>query len=82
MERDKHPLRAYREQRNLSLETLAASVGTTKQCLSRVELWQQSPSVSLLRRIHEATNGAVTPNDIILPADASSPVGAHSGSSA
>lgn len=73
-----HPLRRYRKARKLSLDALAASVGMTKQSLSRIELWQQPPSVDLIRRVYTLTNGEVSLADMIfVPAESSSPPAAE-----
>ena len=47
----------------LSQQELADKCGVTRWTINRVELGERDPSVSLIQRIGEATNGAVTPSD-------------------
>lgn len=62
-----HPLKSFRTRNDLSLDALAERIGVSKATLSRLENKKQDASSDLLRRISEATNGEVTPNDIVLP---------------
>lgn len=64
MTKDSHPLRKYRRERAMSLSDMAALVGVSIATLSRVESGQNA-SADLMRRIAEATGGAVTPNDML-----------------
>lgn len=61
-----HPLRRYREKRELSQAALAALLGTTKVTVSRIETGTRSASGDLMKRINEVTGGEVTPNDLLL----------------
>lgn len=49
----------------MSVAVLAASVGTTRTTIYRIENGQQEPSVSLMRLLSEATQGEVTPEEIL-----------------
>ncbi len=60
-----HPLRKYRRENDLSLEVLAERVGTTRATISRIETLVREPSAEMMRKISTATNGAVTPNDLL-----------------
>ncbi|OAI22905.1 hypothetical protein A1351_20265 [Methylosinus sp. R-45379] len=62
-----HPLRTFRRANKITLEQLGARVGATKGFLSKIESKRQLPSMALAAKISEATNGAVTPNDLISP---------------
>ena len=68
-----HPLRAYRQKHDITLEQLAKSVGTSKGFLSKIENGRQAPSLSLIKRLVAATQGTVTANDFLVgsPRDAS-----------
>lgn len=61
-----HPLRVWRRKNELSLEKVAAVLGTTKQNVSKLELRQRNPRADMLRKIAALTNGEVTPNDMLL----------------
>ena len=58
-----HPLRRYRKNLGLSLETLADVAGVDKATISRIENGKQEPSLGLIRRLTAATAGRVTAND-------------------
>lgn len=60
-----HPLRKYRRENDLSLEVLAERVGTTRATISRIETLVREPSAEMMRKISAATNGVVTPNDLL-----------------
>jgi len=68
-----HPLRTYRKTAGLTLADLGKSLGVTKGFLSRIESYRQVPSMHLAAKIAEVTNGAVTPNDFVAQANASTP---------
>lgn len=56
----------YRKQEGLSLEQLAGRVGdVTPTSLSRIDRGLQQPSAALLRRLHKASGGALTPNIVL-----------------
>lgn len=60
-----HPLRKYRTENGITLEHLAQMVGVTRATLSRIETWLQSPSLSLVCRLINATGGALSADDFI-----------------
>jgi len=62
----RHPLRRYREVHGIILIDAAVALGTTAAQLSRIENGRSNPSVSLMRRIYEWSEGEVTPNDMTL----------------
>jgi transcriptional regulator with XRE-family HTH domain len=64
-----HRLRIYRQQNKLSLAAVAAAVGVTKATIGRIEQGLQTPSLELMFRLVNETNGAVTPNDFMPPVD-------------
>lgn len=64
-----HALRTYRRNRGISLEHLAASAGTTKATLSRIELGRQMPSAGLIAKLRDATGGAVSADDFVPQAE-------------
>lgn len=60
-----HPLKAYRIAKNMSLEELAALARSSTASLSRIENGRQEPSLALIRRLKEVTDGAVAADDFI-----------------
>jgi len=58
-------LREWREARSLSAAAFAGMIESSSASVIRLEQGKQSPSFDLLKRIHEATGGAVTPNDFL-----------------
>ncbi len=50
--------------RNTSMAAFAAMVDTTTATISRVADGSVVPRKDLMRRIHDATDGLVTPNDL------------------
>lgn len=60
-----HPLQAYRDARGVTLDELAARVGTSKATLSRVENWKQDPSLDLIGKLKAATDGIVSADDFL-----------------
>lgn len=62
-----HALEAYRQRHGLTLEKLGEAAGTTATSLSRIISGKQVPSAGLLQRIHTATQGEVSPNDMLVP---------------
>jgi transcriptional regulator with XRE-family HTH domain len=60
-----HMLRVYRQQNKLSLAAVAAAVGVSKATIGRIEQGLQTPSLELMFRLVNETNGAVTPNDFM-----------------
>ena len=63
-----HPLTRYRHRHGLSLDALAARVGTTKATLSRIESGKGNPSVGLMQRVIQASGGELDANDFVRPA--------------
>lgn len=59
-----HPLRVYRHQKGISLRALAKLARTSKTNLARIEMGVHRPSFDLTKRLHEATGGEVTYNDL------------------
>jgi transcriptional regulator with XRE-family HTH domain len=60
-----HALRKYRHEAGKSLQEVAERSKTTRATLSRIENGLQIPSLDLVKRIIEATHGAVTANDFL-----------------
>lgn len=60
-----HPLKRYRDSRQLTQRELAAMIGTSDVTVARLETGTRQPSFDLMRRIAEATDGQVTPNDFL-----------------
>lgn len=60
-----HPLRAFRQKKGMSLEDVAASTGTSKAQLSRVENWRQDPTLELIRRLSKLSGGKLKANDFV-----------------
>lgn len=56
-------LEQYLAQEGLTLSAFAGTVGTTHATISRIVAGKRHPSGSLMRRIWEVTDGAVTPGD-------------------
>ena len=60
-----HPIRAYRHKQELTLAAFAAKAGTSAGTISRIEHGTLRPTLELLRRLSEATDGEVTADAII-----------------
>jgi len=60
-----HPIKAYRHQYGLSLQSLAERARTTRSTLSRIEAGLIKPSFDLLDRLTAATGGEVSADAII-----------------
>lgn len=58
-------LRTWRKANKLTIEQVAASVGTSTGSLSRIERGEQWPDPDFFRRVIAVTAGAVTPNDFL-----------------
>jgi transcriptional regulator with XRE-family HTH domain len=69
-----HRLRIFRHQNHLSLAAVAASVGVSKATIGRIEQGLQTPSLELMFRLVNETNGAVTPNDFNVAIPTAPPV--------
>lgn len=65
-----HPLARYLSRHGLSLRAFAQEAETTATTLSRIINYKQSPSMAMMGKISDATNGAVQPNDFRPPAQA------------
>lgn len=61
----KHPVRAFREARQITLERAAEELGTSKGNLSRIETGIHGASDALKRRITEWSHGEITANDLV-----------------
>jgi len=62
-----HPLTQYRLAEGLSGEAVAKRAGTSRQTIHRIESGAQFPSLTLIRRLIDATGGAVTADDFLPP---------------
>ena len=60
-----HALRTYRKKAGVTLEQLGLAVGATKGFLSKIESGLQTPSLKLAVKISEATNGEISPADLL-----------------
>ena len=62
-----HPLRSYRRKAGLTQDDLAQRLNVKKFTVSRWEAGKRCPSLDLIRRIRNATNGEVTADDFLPP---------------
>lgn len=62
-------LREYIEANGLSPTKFAKQIGVPTSTITRVIAGHRDPGLDLLRKIHVATEGAVTPNDFLAPVD-------------
>jgi DNA-binding XRE family transcriptional regulator len=60
-----HPLREYRDQHEITLQDMARKADTTAGSLSRIETWQQTPSLALVARLIKASRGALSADDFL-----------------
>lgn len=60
-----HPLRNWRASHGKSLDELAATIGISKASLSRIETFEQSPSLGVIISIVWATKGEVNADDFL-----------------
>lgn len=68
-------IRSYLKSNKITQAEFAALVGTSAQAISCFCLGQRIPRPDVMRKIFDATNGAVTPNDFFdLPVNAASDV--------
>jgi transcriptional regulator with XRE-family HTH domain len=58
-------LRAYRISRGLSQQDFAASVGVKKSAISRIEKGKRVPSMGLVARIVELSEGELSADDFM-----------------
>ena len=61
-------LKQYRTAKGLSQEDFAKSVGVQKAAISRIEQGKRVPSMGLVARIVEASDGELSANDFMPPA--------------
>lgn len=59
-----HPISRYLESAGRKVSDLARASGTSRQTLYRLIKGEQEPSAALARRIKEATDGAITMDDL------------------
>lgn len=62
-------LRRFRETENMSLDQLGAMLGVEKGHLSRIERGLVWPSREFFENLARVTDGRVTANDFVAPAD-------------
>lgn len=60
-----HPLRQYRERNDVTLEALALQADISAPSLSRIETWQQTPSLATIARLIMASGGELCANDFM-----------------
>lgn len=58
-------LRTWRKAKNISLESMASTLGVSAGSLSRIERGEQWPSRETFAKVADATNGEVTANDFL-----------------
>jgi DNA-binding XRE family transcriptional regulator len=68
MDRDRHPLRQYRDDNGISLAKLAADVGTTRQSLFRIETGDNQSNLHWRFLARLSTDGKLSANDFLPPA--------------
>ncbi len=61
-------LRSYREKHGLTASEMGRRLGVAHTTIARMENRELIPTGALLIRIAEATEGEVTPNDVLLGA--------------
>lgn len=59
-------LRSYREKHGLTASEMGRRLGVAHTTIARMESRELIPTGALLIRIAEATEGKVTPNDVLL----------------
>ncbi len=64
-------LERYLAEHKLTQQEFAKRIGYTQSRVSRILSGEMGMPDRLLKQIYEATDGAVTPNDFLLPAPAS-----------
>jgi DNA-binding XRE family transcriptional regulator len=63
-----HALSEFRSRRGLSKAALAARAKTSRQTIHRIEAREQMPSMALVRRLVDATDGELRADDFMPPA--------------
>lgn len=59
-------LKAYLKERGESIEAFAARAGSSPGAIHKIVYGQRQPSLSLAAKIEAATDGAVTPLDMLI----------------
>ena len=59
-------LRQYLGERGITYEVFAAIIGVDTSTVGRYVVGRRRPREEIMRRIHKATDGAVTANDFYL----------------
>lgn len=60
-----HPLRTFRMQRRLSLESVASAVKVSKATISRIETGRQTPTLGVIERLIEFSEGALSADSFL-----------------
>ena len=58
-----HPLRRFRLDRDIKIETLASDAKVAKSTISRIERWEMSPSLGLVKTLVGLTGGHLSASD-------------------
>jgi transcriptional regulator with XRE-family HTH domain len=64
-----HPLKRYRERHCLTMRELAERIGVSQATVSRIEANLFNPSLKLIQRIFEQTDGEVRADDFLAKPD-------------
>jgi len=64
-----HALAEFRTRKGLSKAAIAAKVGISRQSIHRIERGEQTPSLALVRRLVDATDGELRADDFMPPAE-------------
>lgn len=59
----------YMKKNGISCKNMAAKIEITEYSLRRYLRGKRNPTREILQKIHEITNGEVTPNDFLLEAN-------------
>jgi hypothetical protein len=60
-----HPLKRWLFEHQMTLAAFQADTGICIGYLSDITTWKKKPSADIMVRIRTATNGDVTPNDLL-----------------
>jgi DNA-binding XRE family transcriptional regulator len=63
-----HALSEFRTRMGLSKAAIAARAKTSRQTIHRIEALKQMPSMALVRRLVDATDGVLRADDFMPPA--------------
>jgi transcriptional regulator with XRE-family HTH domain len=66
-------LLTYIEAQGISPSKFAERIGVPPSTITRILSGNREPGLGLLKKIHAATDGAVTPNDFLLGPDSPAP---------